>query len=100
MQGTRLEDGTYPENPGEYSKFPQADGVAWWCVKVPTGGPATFIGRPNSDHSPYHWVKENEDGTITVEPNPQDAPPERRNSNSILWNNWHGYIYDGEWREA
>lgn len=100
LKGRRLEDGRYPETPGDYAKFPQSDGEAWWCVKAPSGGPSFFLCRPTTDGSARHWVRENEDGTITVEPNPPDAPPERRNSNSILWNGWHGWIYDGVWRDG
>lgn len=103
MIGRRLADGEHPVAPGDYSKFrvQSVEGpVDAWMVKVPTGGPACLLGRPNADGSAYHWVRENDDGTITVEPNPLDAPPERRNSNSIGWNGWHGYIDAGAWREA
>lgn len=97
MIGRRLADGDFPEQPGDYSKFEQARGEAWWMVIAPNGGPACLIGKPNADGSPYHWVEEHEDGTITVQPMPPDAPEERRNSNSILWNGWHGYIRRGIW---
>lgn len=104
MQGKRIEDGYFPENPGEYSKHEYEDKegntVVFWVIKVPTGGAPCFIGRPNSDGSPYHWVRENDDGTITVETMPSDAPDDRRNSNSILWNNWHGFIHNGVWVPA
>ena len=105
MQGTRIPDGDWPENPGDYAKYflsksgkEPNESIPIWMVKVPTGGSVIMLGAPNDDGSPYHWVQEHEDGTITVQPNPPDAPPERRNSNSILWNDWHGYIYRGEWR--
>lgn len=104
MQGTRLPDGEYIEISGGYSKHriqkPDRTIIVCWMMKAPSGGSNFLIGHPNSDGSPYHWVRENEDGTITVEPNPPDAPEDRRNSNSILSpNGWHGYIYNGEWRE-
>ena len=96
MVGRRLPDQHSAEEPGDYAKI-TVDGVTCWIIKVPTGGPACIIGRPNRDGSPNHWVRENEDGSITVEPYPPDAPPERRNSNSIQWNGWHGYIRQGVW---
>lgn len=95
MQGVRIEDNTYPENPGEYSKSLLQDGTVFWFMTVPTGGRAFFIGKPNSDGSPHHHVEENPDGTITVRPNP---PADPDNSNSILYNSWHGYIYNGVWK--
>lgn len=96
MTGTRFPDGEYIDAPGGYSKY-SLDGEPCWMVKVPTGGQAFFIGRQNPDGSAYHWIRENEDGTITVEPEPLDAPEHRRNSNSIKFNGWHGYIRDGVW---
>jgi len=111
MQSKRFPDGEFVTENGGYSKhlIARADGGAdvAWMLRAPTGGSNFLIGKPNPDGSPYHWVRENEDGTITVEPNPQDAPPERRNSNSILapahpktGQRWHGYIHDGVWREC
>lgn len=96
MEGRRIPDGEYPEGAGEYSKHNINDEECW-IATVPTGGSAVLLGRRNRDGSPYHWVEEHEDGTITVQPNPPDAPPERRNSNSIAWNDWHGYIRRGIW---
>jgi hypothetical protein len=96
MIGKRVPDGEYPTEPGSYSKH-TSDGTESWLIVVPTGGPACIIGKPNSDGSDYHWVRENDDGTITVEQQPADAPLDRRNSNSIQWNGWHGYIHDGVW---
>lgn len=102
MNGRRLPDNAYPEEPGDYSRarIQDKDGTpiegAWW-VKVPTGGPIILIGRPNDDGSPYHHVEENDDGTITVRPNPPGDPT---NSNSILWNDWHGYIDSGVWNSV
>lgn len=102
MIGKRFPDGDWFDEAGGYSKLTvtEKNGTVseCWFVKVPTGGATFIIGRPNEDGSPYHWVQEHEDGTITVRPNPPDAPPERRNSNSIQFNGWHGYIYHGEWR--
>lgn len=100
MIGKRFPDGEWFDEAGGYSKHTivLADGEHMaWLLKVPTGGPNIFIGKPNSDGSAYHWVRENPDGTITVEPHPPDAPEDRRNSNSILHYGWHGYIYDGVW---
>jgi hypothetical protein len=96
MIGVRFPDGEYVDRPGGYSKYQFAEEVCW-MICVPTGGRPFLIGRRNRDGSPYHWVRENEDGTITVEPNPPDAPDDRRNSNSIQFNGWHGYIRDGVW---
>ncbi|HKU53071.1 MAG TPA: hypothetical protein VJQ25_11420, partial [Nitrospira sp.] len=92
----------FPVNPGEYSKHVesglQGDEIVW-LLKVPTGGAMVLLGRENSDGTPCHWIQENEDGTITVQSYPPDAPPERQNSNSILWNGWHGYIHNGVFKE-
>lgn len=112
MLGRRLSDGNLPEKPGDYSKIEipvsMPDGgierhIAWMMMS-PDGGPVFFIGRPNPDGSPYHWVVENEDGTITVEHDPPDAPEDRRNSNSIKapmykGSEWHGYIDHGVWNK-
>lgn len=109
MQGVRIADGEYTENPGEYSKhLVSRDGVVevCWMVKVPypPNAPAFYIGRSNADGSPNHWIQEHEDGTITVQPMPLDAPENRRNSNSILSpdipaGRYHGYIHAGVWDE-
>lgn len=101
LVGRRLPDGDFPEREGDYSKcfMSQPDGSSAdaWLIRAPGVQSCCIIGNPNRDGSPYHWVRENDDGTITVEPNPPDAPPERRNSNSILYGGWHGYIYAGVW---
>jgi hypothetical protein len=99
VKGIRYPDGEYLDEPGSYSKH-TVNGEECWMVKVPTGGVAFYIGRTNKDGSPRHWIQEHEDGTITVQPNPPDAPEDRRNSNSIAFNGWHGYIYRGEWTEG
>lgn len=103
MDGTRLPDGTWEGHPGDYSKHVEVKGkgrVVFWLVWPPGSLGPCIIGRPNADGSDYHWVRENDDGTITVEPNPPDAPEARRNSNSIQFAMWHGYIYDGVWTPA
>lgn len=111
MQGTRIPNNETTVNPGEYSKHFVSiyDRIeVCWMVKAPNGGPSFYIGMANEDRSPNHWVQENEDGTITVRPMPEDAPEDRRNSNSIQtrdypahpeWN-WHGYIYNGVWQSV
>lgn len=93
MQGERVADSEYPTEPGQYSKHILSDdSVVWICV-VPTGRPAVRLGKPNKDGSPHHHIEEHEDGTISIMPQPS-------NSNSILWNNWHGYIDKGHWVPA
>lgn len=92
MQGKRIEDGFFPTLPGEYSKHIIEDKDVW-MVMVPTGGHPFIIGRPNTDGSPYHFIEEHEDGTISVVPQPNS-------SNSILFNGWHGYIRKGRWVPA
>jgi hypothetical protein len=107
--GKRFPDGELIPEPGGYSKHivivGETEYVAWMLMapKLETNNGFFLIGYPHPDRpaDPYHWVRENADGTITVEPEPADAPPERRNSNSILApNGWHGYIYAGEWRHC
>lgn len=67
-----------------------------WMIRPPCGH--HFMLSGGTDDKPHHCVEENEDGTITVRPNPPDDP---KNSNSILCPqcNWHGYIEGGNWRE-
>lgn len=99
MKGERISDGEVPTEPGQYSKhivqYDREDEAVCWMMKSPAGGPGFLIGPkpPMSGHE----VEENSDGTITVQPHPN-------NSNSILitWGkgSWHGYIYNGEWKEA
>lgn len=101
MKGTRIPDGEFPAKRGEYSKFiVEKDGTEYvmWFMKSPIGGPSFQIGPKPIGGG--HEVEENEDGTITVQPQPG-------NSNSILirWGSqveksWHGYIYKGVWQEC
>jgi len=100
MLGRRFPDGDWPTEPGGYAKTQMSDGTVVWVLRVPIGGSCFMIGDGSGRdaNGQRHWVQEHEDGTITVQPNPPDARPERRNSNSILFNGWHGYIYRGEWR--
>lgn len=78
------------------------DGVECWHARHPgqvegqcsnTGGLLLGPTPPASGHV----VEENDDGTITVRPNPPSDPS---NSNSILCPmcGWHGYIADNVWR--
>lgn len=81
MQGKRIDNDKWPENPGEYSKFKQHDGVVFWACMLPDGQ----MGRLST-----HDIVEHEDNTITVSP-------------SILVTGekqWHGYLEHGVWREC
>jgi hypothetical protein len=88
MQGKRVPDNTFPENPGEYSKL--TNGPVEWVVCCPTGQ-RFHLASPQSPDSKgnYHVVDEHDDGTISVCPpgNSIMAPGER----------WHGHIIKGEW---
>lgn len=82
-----------PVTVSEYGKEDQPKKEGW--LAVDPNGHAHHLGGDLS----LHVVEENDDGTITVRPNPPSDPG---NSNSILCNatgcGWHGYIYSGEWR--
>jgi hypothetical protein len=81
VNGRRLEDGRYPEQPGDYSRV---DGE-WWA-KVPATGCSSGSLRD-------HEVEEHEDGTITVTPSIlMPAHGDRPG--------WHGYLERGTWREV
>lgn len=61
-----------------------------WIVKPPCGHAAYLSFDPREGR--VHEVEEHDDGTITVEPRPE-------NSNSILCARcgWHGWIRAGLW---
>lgn len=68
-----------------------------WLMADPNGHPHHIGGDLTG-----HVVEENDDGTVTVRPNPPSDP---NNSNSILCVSppgcgWHGYIYNGEWKSV
>lgn len=87
MQGKRIADGKWPENPGEYAKFVNPDGVNWMVCPPVDGAEKNFGPCSIAKHA----VVEHEDGTITVSP-------------SILisdngWHpTWHGFLEHGIWR--
>jgi hypothetical protein len=78
---------------GDYGKIPgDPDG---WFVCAPDGMKFMLANTASPDSAGrVHEVEEHEDGTITVEPRPN-------NSNSILSpRGWHGYIHQGVWSGA
>ena len=87
-------DGSRPITPEEYSggrSYPSnLTGQVWGFWSPDGNGMGTLVA---------HTVRENEDGTISVLPGDGS-------SNSILHSGgaskqtWHGYIYDGEWKEC
>lgn len=85
MKGTRVPDGVWPENLGEYSKHKTNKGIIWF-VRPPKDG-------ISSGSLEKHTIVEHEDGTITVSP-------------SILFvangqhTGWHGFLEHGVWREC
>lgn len=98
-QGRRVHDDVSPFElqPGEYMKRRTTNGKeSWemWYVRAPDGSAPFFLANEHQRDSngKAHEVEEHEDGTITVQPRPN-------NSNSILSpSGWHGYIYRGVWR--
>lgn len=93
--GNRRPDGTQQHElqPGEYSKV-NVNGEWSW-----------FIRTPNGIHG---WLKnhkciENEDGTLSVlPPLPGEGPNSilaRTMSGDVVIESWHGFIYQGIWRE-
>lgn len=89
--------------PGDYWKCLRGDGEFPIIVR---DEPSNLTGTMWGFCSPIggvgmlrkHTVRENDDRTINV-------LPDDGSSNSILFKNgedgqsWHGFIYDGEWRE-
>lgn len=111
MKGRRLPDmklNEWPKDvqPGDYWKILDSDGTpkqstypdnltgTCWYIIAPRGDSEGYaVGRLEA-----HTVRENEDGTISVLPGDGS-------SNSIAISGahgyyWHGYIYDGEWKEV
>lgn len=110
MQGRRLPDtkmNEFPKDvqPGDYWKILNSDGTprivhhpgkltetCWFACPPRPDGDGFALGRLE-----YHTVREHEDGTISVLPNDGS-------SNSIAIQGahgyfWHGYIYNGVWKE-
>lgn len=92
IPGNRRPDNTNPYElqPGEYAKC-NFNGEWSWYIKTPNG-----IGGWLKNHK----CIENEDGTLSVLP-----PGPGEGANSILATDgttnatWHGFIYNGVWRE-
>ena len=91
--------------PGDYGRRPiRIAGdlfLAWW-VRTPNG----LLGRLSAPEdvaagraTAHHVVREHQDGTISVNPQPTGNAP-----NSILVHGggaeWHGYIDRGVWRSV
>lgn len=116
MKGRRREDvrfGDIPEDaqPGDYWKYLNADGTpvsakAAWSHDPQVAGNLTDTvwGYMSPDGNgigtlAIHTVREHEDGTISILPGDGS-------SNSVLHSGgaknltWHGYVYEGEWREV
>lgn len=93
-QGKRVPDNTFPVNAGEYSKITKEVKGMWW-----PGKPYWMVRSPQNSAGNLvnHIVRENDDRTITVMPEPNC-------SNSILIiqgeKRWHGFIEKGVWREC
>lgn len=93
MQGKRVADGEWPENPGEYSKHITTDQygnnkkVVWFCIPPKSG-----IGCGSLSN---HQITEHEDGTITVLPSILIYNKPNKSDSG-----WHGYLEHGIWREV
>lgn len=89
-QGRRRPDNTFQHelDPGDYSKV-CIDGQWTWMGKTPTGLNCWLKN---------HKCIENADGTLSILP-----PQAGEGPNSILCSegikSWHGFIYNGVWRE-
>lgn len=104
LTGRRVADGDFfqhsePE-PGDYGRV-EVVGKGWrWFVCLPNG----IVGQLHDDHV----VEENDDGTISVAPSienrrgvrivgsPLTSGPPITDPHSY----WHGYLVDGQWRDA
>lgn len=84
----QIGDGDDPKSPITVEGVPSNLTKTLWRVVTPLGQIGTLH---------FHTVRENDDGTISVLPGDGS-------SNSILITDhrgsWHGYIYNGEWREV
>lgn len=89
MQGRRIADGLWPENPGEYSKHKTDQGVIWFCCAPLDPGKGLIVGSLKN-----HAITEHDDGTITA------APSIFFNMNYSHLPQWHGYLEHGIWREC
>lgn len=96
MQGKRLPNNKFPDNPGEYAFMDnmneetlKAGGVPHWLIYTPNGQYGSLR---------THKVVEHEDGTITVSPSILIK-------DSVDWgktyiDRYHGYLEKGVWREC
>lgn len=101
MQGRRRYDvAPYDLEPGDYTKrectnVDETEHWVMWFVRAPDGAVFYLCNEHHRDRNGrFHQVEEHEDGTVTVEPHPE-------NSNSILSpKGWHGYIRQGVWESC
>lgn len=82
--------------------FADDDEPRFWITEDRGNGKQLVHIRPPCGHhgvlSEAHSPEINEDGSLTVRPNP---PWDPGNSNSILCAcGWHGYVYSNDWREV
>lgn len=101
LQGRRVEDDDsfWEAGPGAYMRVTLTSGdhpepVVAWHVSCPGCGSNMHLG--GAPLGSKHFVKENEDGTITIALHPPEEPT---NSNSTLCPScgWHGQCIDGVW---
>ncbi len=93
--GIRRPDGTVQHElqPGEYSKVLIDGEYSWFCR------------TPNGIHGwlKNHKIIENPDGTISVLPPASGEGPNSilatEQSGDVVIRSWHGFIYDGIWKE-
>lgn len=76
----------------------QGEHFETWLLKCVQCGANVHVAFDQRE-GPTHCVEENEDGSITLQPNP---PADPDNSNSLVCGNcgWHGYIYAGRWESV
>lgn len=90
MQGRRLPDREFPEQPGDYALV-----TGDWVVQAPDGSVFMLASESKPDSKGrHHEVEVHGDGTISVLPQPG-------NSNSVMSPaGWHGYIRRGVWEHC